>query len=335
MTSIAVAIDVEPDPRLVYRHDADHWRGIERTLRFSECLRASLESVTGAPANFNWMVRMDPQIEHAYGAASYIGKRFESRWKALADRGDDVGLHTHLYRMPPGGEAWFTEFDDPAWEAHCLELGTTAYSRTFGNDCRVHSFGDRWLSETAVAALEREGILADLTAEPGMTAQESYLPAETIHGRLPDYSRAPRHPWRPAVGDWRRHDAEHGRRLTLVPLSTYRMPGYLAPTRRASLLLRRLAGDQPTRDDYVQRWVRACPGQRAYIFRLACRQLRDAAQAPLIHLVLRSSQFLDCDERIRANLEWLATKCFQDDVAYVSISRFLASRGDAPGSAPA
>lgn len=329
MGAVALAIDMEPDPRLVYDHDSDHWRGIERTLSVADGLRERLESLTGSPVNFTWMLRMDPQIAHAYGTSTFIGHRFERQWKELAQRGDDVGLHTHLYRLAPDSGTWVTEYGDPQWEEHCLAEAMAAYREVFGRECEIHSFGDRWLSETAVAALERYGIRADLTAEPGMTQQSQYLLSETLNGHLPDFSTTPHQPWHPAVDDWCRDDAENGRNVLLVPVSTYRMPAYLLPTRHASLLMRRLSGDTPTADDYVQKWVRVCPGQRNYVFRLACRQLRKAAVSPVRHFVLRSNQFLDSEQRISSNLEWLATNGFDRAASFLSMSGFLSSHSQA------
>src|SRR6185436_11075539 len=93
--SVTLAIDIEPDARMIARHESGGWKGFERLVETLRSLRRSLPGKGGNPATFTWLLRADPQIRLAYGDAAYAFRRYRSVLDEFAGAGDDLGLHTH------------------------------------------------------------------------------------------------------------------------------------------------------------------------------------------------------------------------------------------------
>ncbi|HYC56993.1 MAG TPA: hypothetical protein VEL28_18815 [Candidatus Binatia bacterium] len=321
---VVFGIDVEPDARMIARHESRPWTGMERIYEFVQSLRERLPGIDGLPAQFVWLLRMDPQIRMAYGDACWGARRHRPMLECLREMGDDIGVHTHLYDWDHEQERWVTDAHDPAWRRACVQESTDAYRRLFGTACRVHSFGDRWLSEDSLDLLEQRGIVAELSAEPGFKAVSSLFPDEGFRGTLPDLSAAPRDAWRPRRGDLQRHDPE-GRPMVMVPVSTYRFPWRFEAGRRIDILRGRLRGRPVSIDQRTQRHARLYLEHRAYVFRYGYRQLMASYAPRQLHFVVNSSQARDeaALQRMQANIEWLVSEASPRGVAFVSATRLL------------
>ena len=127
---VVLAIDVEPDPRIVHVAHPDHWRGLFASLQLVRDLRERLSSLQHLPVAVTW-------------------------------------------------------------RRHCVEAAAAAYRAHFHLDCQAHSFGDRFLSEDAVDLVESEGMILEMTAEPGLREQPWIRPDEATRGGLPDHRTAP------------------------------------------------------------------------------------------------------------------------------------------------
>jgi hypothetical protein len=324
-TPVALVLDIEPDPRLVYEPDPRHWDGPCAMLAFVSRLRVALAPSQPTAPTFTWMLRMDPQMRRIYGSNGWLAERFREELQAVATAGDDLGLHTHLYRWDEHRGDWTTDMRDPRWPVACVHEATAAYREAFGRACEVHSFGDRWLTEESLDALEEEGVSVELTPEPGMVAKPTFRADETMVGRTPDFVRAPRRLWRPAARDFLRDDPASPRRIRILPVATYRFPFYFEPGRRIDLALRRSRGDVPSEDDITQRHVRLCVGQRAYVFRRGLSILMREHAPTTLHFVLRTSQANDSKllARVEANLSWLAGGGLGHPVEFLSATRLL------------
>lgn len=345
---ITLALDVEPDPRLFEFPDPRHWQGLRRMLDLVARLRRTLREFQQATPTFAWLLRMDPQMRIVYGDNAWIATAFARELAELSAAGDELGLHTHLYRQRKDGRGWVTDAQDPAWPRTCVLEATSAYREIFGAACRVHSFGDRWLSDDSLDALEAAGIRVDLTPEPGLAARGLYRTDEELLGQLPDYSRAPRELWRPSRSDFLDTDRHNGRDTWLLPVATYRFPLYFELGRRIDQALRRTRGDLPSDDDRSQRHVRICLAQRSYVVRRGCALLARAHAPRALHFVLRCSQAnaeAAC-RNIEANVRWLAAGGLGHDVEFVSPLRLIDKTemaapeihdpgGPQPGTAPA
>ena len=229
---VLLIIDVEPDARKTSAAD-DGWKSSEVALDKLDRLRGELESATGSAVRLNWFLRCDPQIEHTWGSADFVAHACPRIMKTIERHGDHVGLHVHLWRWDTVHNRWVNDLTDPEWLTHCLDTSIDAFGTMFGDAPLSCRFGDRWLSEMAVALERERGIRFDLTVEPG-------LPGGRIHDdphandALPDFRTAPREPWIPTRGDYLRPGGtDMG--LWMIPLTTT-MP-VLRPVRRAPYLM--------------------------------------------------------------------------------------------------
>jgi len=95
---IILNIDAEPDGLFIDRERPLPWRGYERSAEYLQRLRSRIASVTGSPAHFTWLVRLDPQIAETYGSAEWPLMRYGDRLSADEAIGDELGVHIHPYR---------------------------------------------------------------------------------------------------------------------------------------------------------------------------------------------------------------------------------------------
>ena len=217
---IILCIDVEPDERQVDLHSERRWPGFEATFEFFNNLRPRLEEATGCSANFNWFLRMDPQVERVYGSASWVVQHYGPIIEQLERAGDEIGLHTHAWRWDDSRCRWIVDHGNQQWVEHCVRTSFRAYKESFGRPCRSFRFGDRWMNNETMHLLESLGVEFDLTAEPGTKDKEPLKPDELVTGKLSNYLGTPNIPFRPSRADFRRNG--NGRLLNLwsIPLNT-------------------------------------------------------------------------------------------------------------------
>ena len=96
-----------------------------------------------------------------------MAEKYADALAELAGAGDELGLHTHVWRWEAKTGEWFADFEDPAWAEHCLEMGLDAFETSFGERCPAHRGGTRFLTGAMLATLEKRGVAVDLTVEPG------------------------------------------------------------------------------------------------------------------------------------------------------------------------
>jgi hypothetical protein len=233
---IVVCIDVEPEDREIELLPKD-WEGFERLTEFLNGSRPQLERFTGAPAYFSWFLRMDPQIDHVYGSAAWVARRYREVILRLERAGDEIGLHTHAWRWDQNAARWIIDHGNPSWVNHCLQVSFEAYRNAFGRSCPCFRFGDRWMQNETMGALEALGVKYDLTIEPGMKQNPGLVSEELHTGFIPDYSRVPRRPYKPSRRDFRKESRTDSRELWLLPLSTARHLGRFAELKRVALRL--------------------------------------------------------------------------------------------------
>lgn len=215
---LLICLDVEPEYREVALDDSVAWDGVTESVELFQSLRPQFQKATGGPVHFSWFVRMDPQIERAYGSADWGFQRYEKLFRLLQAEGDEIGLHVHPWRWSEDERRWIADFSDQAWVEHCVRMGFEAFARCFGRPCKSFRFGDHWLNDATVALQEQLGLEIDLTVEPGKTGGELHGP---VAGFMPDYSKAPRHPYHPNAQDFTRAGSgPQRRRLRMLPLST-------------------------------------------------------------------------------------------------------------------
>src|SRR5438105_15498872 len=162
---VALCFDVEPDEFQVGL-EGRPWTGFERMVDRIGPLRDQLAAGTGRPAQFNWFVRMDPQITGSHGSSDWVVQRYGDRLEALRSAGDTIGLHPHGWRWDPGKQLWIADNGDADWLDHCVRVSFETYETTMGQVCRAVRMGDRFLSPRVVRLIAGLGGRYDLTAEP-------------------------------------------------------------------------------------------------------------------------------------------------------------------------
>ena len=234
---VIMCIDVEPEEREIDAHDRSDWAGFERAYQFFNQLRPKLESATGAPVRFSWFLRMDPQIEYAYGSPSWVVARYPEIFRELDSAGDELGLHTHAWRWDDPSGRWVVDHGNQEWIEHCVRVSFLAFQQAIGRPCRSFRFGDHWMNNETMRLLEELGARFDLTIEPGCKRPRDRK-GELSTGALPDYQSVPRHPYRPSVANFKEPGFPDGREMQLIPLSTAKAG---RPTIRRILNIKRTA----------------------------------------------------------------------------------------------
>ena len=224
---IIICIDIEPDERAIDPRKPRDWLGFEETLKYFARLRPSLALATQSPARFNWYLRMDPQISRAYGSGGWAVTRYREFFSQMRAARDELGLHPHAWRWDEPAQQWVADFANQPWIEHCVRRSFAEFEACFGRPCRSIRFGDRWLNDETARLIEHLGARYDLTIEPGRTPQKLL---ESFTGSLPDYTRAPRHHYRPSKSDFLRPGGVLSRRkLWMIPVSTASLDWAVSP----------------------------------------------------------------------------------------------------------
>jgi hypothetical protein len=225
---VFLCIDLEPVEREVHDSSTDSWRGVDAIVEWLGALRPRLADTSGEDVRLLWFLRCDPQVEVAFGAPNALMLRSASTLDALREGGDAIGLHTHPWRWEEDEASWIADYDNPAWIEHCVETSFEAYRSHFGRPCELHRFGDHWMSAAVVPVLEEKGVRFDFSVEPGARGMDSLAPGERTSGSIPDYTRAPREPYRPSSADARVPNPTARSGLWIIPLSAAN-PGSALP----------------------------------------------------------------------------------------------------------
>ena len=225
-------IDVEPDERIM--GDCNTWSGTHSAMALLDGVRAELETRTRQPVAFNWIIRMDPQVEKIWGRADWTTHSLPGLLEAISHHGDHPGIHVHLWKWHEKRQQWYSEFNDVAWLELCLRLSVETFAKVFGHPPSMCRFGDRWLSDDVLRLEAALGIQYDLTLEPGLCDMPLFDdPLATAW--LPDFRRAPRHPYRPQTGNFL-EPGGGAARPWMIPLSSTK-PAF-RPVRRPPYLLK-------------------------------------------------------------------------------------------------
>lgn len=213
-------IDVEPHHRIPVKGAPGEWDSFEQAFQFFEEWRGFLTQATKQRVNFNWFLRLAPQIEQIFGKASYVVDHYPAIFDHLVSSGDEIGIHPHAYRWDDINQIWFSDFADHAWIDQCIESSVRAYRVAFKRPPSIFRFGDRWMSNQTIEAIERCGIEYDLTLEPGVKSISKLSLPEPATADLPDYRNIPRRPYQPSTSDYLRPGQDDKRKLWMIPVST-------------------------------------------------------------------------------------------------------------------
>ena len=198
-TPVILNMDVEPDERVV-KTVTDTWPGFVAAADYLTKARPRLEDATGRPVHFNWLLRMDPQIEMAFGASNWCVSAHRPIFDRLIEAGDCFGLHVHTWRKAKRffRSTWQAEYEDVAWIRHCIEMAHETFTKEFGRAPSVCSMGDNFMRTEIMETLEQLGLRIDVTMASGVNFDAKLVRREITSGRLPDYSNTPSKPFKPS-----------------------------------------------------------------------------------------------------------------------------------------
>jgi hypothetical protein len=321
---VILAVDVEPDGRLVDPERPLPWRGFEALHAYLTDMRPRLARASGHAVRYCWFLRMDPQIAEVYADPAWAARHYASALARAIEAGDEVGLHQHAFRRDSVAGEWISDHANQPWVDHCVKTGFETYAACFGRPCRAFRFGDRWMNGRTLRLVEDLGAHADLTLEPGMPRVAAMVAHERHTGSLPDYSQVPYFMYRPRIDDFCRVDTERRSGIWMVPLTTGRV---VARDGALARVLRRLA-------------LRRRPPGHVTSLNLAVSpptfsQLLDRAleRSPLTHIamVVRSDAAIRPKYRanMQANLEGLLVARQRHAFAFSTVAETI---GEAQGS---
>ena len=287
-----LSIDVEPDALQISRDDREHWPGYRQTYDFAVSLRGRLAQVSGAKPIFGWYYRMDPQIEQVCGRADVAMTAFSDRTAALREEGDYFGVHAHPMRWSKDRQLWVHDFGDRQWLRDSTKFALDAFTACNGSPARLFRSGAGFMSNEIVDVADRNGVVAELSLEPvaGWGLRSKVVPGAVdtspIVGDYTNCVMAPKTPYHPSHGDFRKAGDGDARRILLIPLTTG--PALLPPRGLISRLKRRLRGKAepeavhmlyPAEDDWSER----------YFWDLVSHRLR-SMERPYLSLAIRTDR---------------------------------------------
>jgi hypothetical protein len=82
--------------------------GFERFVERLPALRDELSEATWQPAAFTWFLRIDPQVAEGWGSATWGAEKYADVLSDLTASGDELALHTHLWRWDSQAGDWLT-----------------------------------------------------------------------------------------------------------------------------------------------------------------------------------------------------------------------------------
>ena len=198
-------IHVEPDLRLI-NFEKQRWLGYEDLHSFLMMARPTIEQATGRPVHFNWLLRLDQQIQAVYGKANWVFYQYASLIDEARKLGDAFGVHVHSWRPKQQGQnkTWVADFADKDWIASCIAISHKSFVDSLGEQPQFFSFGDHFMNQDTLKQLESLGFRGDLSMYPGRQLMQRHVKDEETCGWLPGFLNTPRHAFKPSRAQYSR-----------------------------------------------------------------------------------------------------------------------------------
>ncbi len=181
-----------------------------------EARLARLESRIEAKIPITWFIRCDDSVAATTGHASGLLQALKDFVARRMARGDEFGLHPHLYECSDG--KW-TSQANPEGQKGQLESAAEAWKKYFGSGPRLSRLGEAVMNNEIAGCLDGLGIEIDSSALSGRKRSDS--------GFQFDWTGTPTSAYRPSVPDYRRpaRKDEAERRFVEVPFTMLPMLG--------------------------------------------------------------------------------------------------------------
>ena len=213
-------IDVEPDEHQPSVGERP-WNGFLAMFDMVEMLRCRLSDVTSHPVRPTWQIRLDPDIERAFGRTDFPVRGHHDLFDRILEYSDVLGIHVHAARWNTEKAVVFSDFADETWIVECLQVAASTFQNCFGRPPHVMSFGGYLMRDSLLDAAVALGIRADVTVEPGLPAKHQDV-SFGAYSTAPsgDFVRCPRLPYYPSrrAFDIPATSADDVRPLLMVPL---------------------------------------------------------------------------------------------------------------------
>ena len=213
-------IDVEPDEHQPPPGERP-WNGFVAMFEMLETLRSRLSEVSNHPIRPTWLIRLDPDVERAFGRADFPVRRHHDLFDRILKHSDVLGVHVHALRWNPEKAVVFSDFADETWAAECLRVAASTFQNCFGHTPQAMSFGGFFMCNSCLDVAVDLGIRADLTVEPGLRPfQDNVSFGAYSTAPSADFVRCPRLPYYPSCGafDIPATSIDDARPLLMVPL---------------------------------------------------------------------------------------------------------------------
>ena len=174
---------------------------------------------------FGWSLRIDPQIELAYGSRKFLAETYRSQLDKLVTEGDALGIHPHAWRWDPVRQVTVGDHGDAKFVEESAFMAVSLFTEVFGRLPDYHRYGSQYMSTATMNLLNRMGVPIDLTLEPGEPPnRDADLPGSLLTGETGDFRGAPRFAYQPSSEDYLRPagPAERGGGLWELPLTSSR-----------------------------------------------------------------------------------------------------------------
>ncbi|MCK4324613.1 MAG: hypothetical protein KAW89_08795, partial [Armatimonadetes bacterium] len=178
----------------------------------------------GNPVNITWCVRSDLQMKEIYGDCAWPYTEFRDLWQSMADRGDEIAWHPHLWRWSDEHGCWYQEISDETWIRDCLQQGHAALSTHLGCAPTVSRMGWEFHNDTTMQAIDGLGVKVDFSAVPGRFTPGSADHLGSVFNCYVDWRNTPERAYVPSASDYRREPKakEEALGVTELPMSTFR-----------------------------------------------------------------------------------------------------------------
>ena len=158
-----------------------------------EILLNRIESIIETQIPVTWFIRCDDSVAATTGEASGLLHALDKFIERRASRGDEFGLHPHLYRCSAG--KWLPEAV-PVMQTAQIERAATAWQRYFGITPILTRMGEAVMNNAIASCLDVLGIEIDSSA---LSSRKRF-----DNGFQFDWINTPASPYHPSVEDYRR-----------------------------------------------------------------------------------------------------------------------------------
>ncbi len=328
---VVIGCDCDPD-RPQYggtRYDSRaplKWRGVREGIPRVREIADGIRDDFGNSVKITWCVRSDLQMKEIYGDCAWPYAEFRDLWQSLADQGDEIAWHPHLWRWSDEHGCWYQEIEDEGWMRDCLYQGYTTLTAHMGYAPTTSRMGWEFHNNITMRQIDELGIKVDFSAIPGRFTRGSADHLGSVFNCYVDWRNTPERAYVPSGSDYRREPKanEEALRITELPMSIFRsrVLSIAARLRRTAKAkdwagLRQLFGTANGNAPSLKAYITTHP----YIFsRLAATQLNKVKENGCSFLVtafhadelLKDSRMLarlHGAEHLQNNLERLRRAC--------------------------